>query len=346
MKKNQLGKTDLRISSVAIGTMTFGEQNSTAESHEQLDYAFERGVNFIDTAEMYPVPPHKETYGKTEEIIGLWPKLKSQREKIILATKCIGYGREFPYIREGENVLDKKSLKLAVDASLLRLKTDYIDLYQIHWPMRSTNYFGRLGYIPNDFESATPILETLTALKEICDNGKIRHIGVSNETPWGLSEYLRQAKEFNLPLIQSIQNPYNLLNRSFEIGLAEFSHREQISLLAYSPLAMGMLTGKYLQKPWPLESRFYKFTRFTRYLKPNAFLATEKYVNLARSFNLKPEELALAFIMRQPLVTSTIIGATNRQQLETNINASLIKLPEECLLEIEKIHTEICNPCP
>lgn len=345
MEYRQLGRTDLKVSAICLGTMTFGEQNSEAEAHAQLDAALAAGVNFIDTAEMYPVPPKAETQGRTEEYIGTWLKARGNRDKVTLATKIAGPA-DWPYLREGKLRFDKNSIETALDASLKRLQTDYVDLYQLHWPERSTNYFGQLGYVHHEEEQLTPIEETLTALKKQIDSGKIRYIGLSNETPWGVMQFLSTAEKLNLPRVVSIQNPYSLLNRSFEIGLAEFAHREQTGLLAYSPMAFGVLSGKYLGETWPAKGRLSLFERFKRYSSPQATAATQAYVELARQYDMTPAQLALAFVTSRPFVTSNIIGATTLEQLEENLGSIHRELPDALIDEIEIIHQRYTIPCP
>ncbi len=348
MNYRPLGRTGLKISTIGLGTMTWGEQNSEAQAHEQLDDALAQGVNFIDTAEMYPVPPRAETQGRTEAYIGRWLRQRKNRAQVVLATKITGPG-DFPYLRGGTK-LDRKSVLAACETSLARLQTDYLDLYQIHWPERNTNYFGRLNYAPRDDSRATPIEETLAALAELVRQGKVRHIGISNETPWGAAEYLRLQREGGpgqgLPRIVSIQNPYNLLNRSFEIGLAEFAHREQIGLLAYSPLAFGVLSGKYLGGARPANSRLSLFSRFQRYTGEQAEGAVGAYVALARQHGLDPAQMALAFVHSRPFVASSLIGATTPEQLRSNIASIALTLPQEVSDGIEAIHRQFSNPCP
>lgn len=343
MQTRPLGQTDLRISLITLGTMTWGEQNTEAEAHQQMDRARAAGVNCFDAAEMYPVPPRAETYGLTETYIGSWFKKTGRRNEVILASKVIGPGA-FPYIRGGP-LLKREQVIAACDASLVRLQTDVIDLYQVHWPERGTNYFGKLGYTP-DARDATPIEETLRALDDLHTAGKIRHVGISNETPWGLAEYLRLTREAGLPRVVSIQNPYSLLNRSFEVGLAEFSHREQVGLLAYSPLAFGMLSGKYLGDTWPADGRLTRFKRFSRYSSPEALAATRAYVDLAHDHGLDPAQMALAFVNAQPFVTSNIIGATTLTQLESNLASAALTLSNDVLRAIEAIHARHTIPCP
>ncbi len=346
MKFRKLGKTDIDVSVICLGSMTWGEQNSESEAHEQLDFALEKGVNFIDTAEMYPVPPKQETAGRTEQYIGTWLNARKNRDKIILATKAVGKS-DNDFYRGGEiSRLHAKHLKAAVDDSLKRLQTDYIDLYQLHWPERSTNYFGRLGYEHVEEEDAIDLLETLEALDGIVKSGKIRHIGLSNESAWGTMRYLHLSEKHNLPRIASIQNPYSLLNRSFEVGLAEVAIREKCGLLAYSPLAMGVLSGKYLDGKMPEGSRLFLFTRFKRYSTEVAMEMTNKYVSLAEEHGLDPSQMALAYVNSRRFVTSNIIGATNLQQLELNIDSIDIELPESILKSIDDIHNLHPYPCP
>ena len=345
MQHQPLGNTDIKVSKICLGTMTWGEQNSEAEAHEQLDYAVDRGINFIDTAEMYPVPPKAETRGLTEEYIGSWLQKRSDRDRLIIATKMSAAADWLPYLRDCRNRLDKTNMRAALDASLKRLRTDYIDLYQFHWPERDTNFFGKLGYYHAPEKDGVAIAETLEAVSELVKTGKVRHVGISNETPWGVHEYLRVAAAQDRPRIVSIQNPYNLLNRTFEIGLAEFAHREQVGLLAYSPLAFGVLSGKYLDAQ-PANTRLTLFTRFTRYTNDQGTAATRAYVELAAKHGLDPAQMALAFVSSRPFVTGNIIGATNMEQLKTNIESANLTLDKELLRDIEAIHTAHPNPCP
>ena len=344
MQYNKLPHSSLEISQICLGTMTYGEQNSEREAFEQLDYALERGINFIDTAEMYPVPPNSESQGLTETYIGNWLKKSGRREKVVLATKIAG-PRNIPYIRDNMS-LDRRNIHQAIDGSLKRLQTDHIDLYQLHWPQRRTNCFGQLNYpYPSQQEDVT-LIETLESLAGLVQAGKIRYIGVSNETPWGVMTLLRLAEKHELPRIVSIQNPYNLLNRSFEVGLSEISHYEGVELLAYSPLAFGCLSGKYLNNSRPKGARCSLFERFVRYFTPQGIQATESYVNLARKHGLEPAQMALAFVNQRPFVASTIIGSTNLEQLKANIDSLDIELSEELLTELQEIGTTYSNPCP
>ena len=346
MEYNKLGQTDIEVSKICLGTMTWGEQNTEGEAHEQLNYAMDAGINFIDVAEMYPVPPRKETYGLTESYIGNWLNKRKDRDKIILATKIAAKAEWLPYIRDGQIKLDKKNIVQALDDSLRRLKTDYIDLYQMHWPDRDTNFFGKLAYFHAPEKDGTPISETLAVLDELVEQGKIRMIGISNETPWGCAEYLRISREKKLPRIVSIQNPYNLLNRTFEIGISEFAHREQVGLLAYSPLAFGALSGKYLNNQKPEGARLTLFERFNRYLNPRAIQATEAYVDLAKKNDLDPSQMALSYVSSRPFLTSNIIGATSMKQLKMDIESINVELSKEIIKEIESIHKKIPNPAP
>ena len=347
MEYRQLGNTDINVSHLALGTMTFGQQNSEDEAFEQLDYAVQEGINFIDVAEMYPVPPKAETQGMSEVIIGNWLAKRGNRGKVILATKVTGNGSanaSLSYIRGGPR-LTAEQIKQAIDGSLKRLQTDYIDLYQLHWPDRTTNYFGSLGYEHGD-DNSVPLQESLSALADCVKAGKIRYIGVSNETPWGLMECCRLADRHGLPRIASIQNPYNLLNRSFEVGLAEIALREKISLLAYSPLAFGVLSGKYIGGHLPTGSRLSLSSHFSRYQNNYAQQATAAYVELARSHGLDPSQMALAFVNSRAFTIANIIGATNLKQLATNIDSLRITLSAEVIAGIDAIHQQYSNPAP
>ncbi len=346
MQTRPLGTSGLNVSAICLGTMTWGQQNTEAEAHQQMDYAVTQGINFFDTAELYPVPPLKETYSLTEQYIGSWFKARGNRQKIILATKVVGRSGNFSYMRGGETRLDKKNIVAALDASLKRLNTDYIDLYQLHWPDRNTNMFGQLGYVHDENEQSIPFEETLGVLNDCVRAGKIRHVGLSNETPYGVSQYLHLAEVKKLPRMQSVQNPYSLLNRTYEIGLAEISIRQHCGLLAYSPLAMGVLSGKYLGGKKPEGSRMALFTRFTRYNNAKADAATQRYVKIAQDAGLDPAQMALSFVTQQRFVTSNIIGATTMEQLKTNIDSIKIKLGEDVLRAIDAVHFDIPNPCP
>ena len=346
MEYRPLGRTGINVSAICLGTMTWGEQNTEAQAHEQLDYALANGINFVDTAEMYPVPPRQETYGRTEKYIGGWLRGGKKRDKIILASKVVGRSDWLPYIRGGAARLDKKNIEAALDASLKRLQTDYIDLYQLHWPDRNTNFFGKLGYQHDPRDEPILLEETLTALNEFVLSGKIRFIGLSNETPWGTMKFLQLAEKLGLPRVAGIQNPYSLLNRTFEVGLAEVAHRENVGLLAYSPLGFGVLSGKYLRKKRPPGARLTLFDRFSRYNNPQAEAATERYVELARKFGVDAAQMALAYVTSRPFVTSTIIGATTMEQLSSNIASIQLKLLEPVLKGIEAIHQDHPNPAP
>ncbi|HHM06132.1 MAG TPA: NADP(H)-dependent aldo-keto reductase [Gammaproteobacteria bacterium] len=345
MEYHSLGRTDLKVSALCLGTMTFGEQNSESEAHAQLDYARAAGVNFIDAAEMYPVPPRAETFGATEAIIGRWLKKRGGRDRLVLATKVTGRASDLNYIRRGPR-LSRAHILAAVDGSLARLQTDYIDLYQLHWPDRRTNCFGRLGYEHDPQDQAVPLAESLQTLAELVRTGKVRHIGLSNETPWGVAEALRLSDRLGLPRVVSIQNPYSLLNRSFEVGLAEMAIRENVGLLPYSPLGFGTLSGKYLGGARPAGARLSRYARFSRYTKPRGQAAAEAYVQLARRHGLDPAQMALAFVTSRPFVTSTLIGATTLDQLKSNIASTALTLPPTVLAGIDEIHHNNPNPCP
>ena len=346
MEYRKLGTSGLDVSAICLGSMTWGQQNTEAEAHAQLDYALDRGVNFIDAAEMYPVPPRAETQGRTEQYIGSWIRKRGGRDKVLLATKVSGPAEWVAYLRDGKLGLDRRNITAALDASLKRLGTDYVDLYQTHWPARDTNFFGRLAYRHAPESDGTPIAETLDVMADLVRAGKVRHFGVSNETPWGLLEHLRGAAA-GKPRVVSIQNPYNLLNRSFEIGLAEVAHREHIGLLAYSPLAFGTLSGKYLDGAKPEGARITLFgDRYTRYTNEQASHATTRYVAIARRHGLDPAQMALAFVLSRPFLSSAIIGATSMAQLESNIDAAAVTLDEQILKEIEDVQREFPNPSP
>ena len=347
MQYRKLGHTEIDVSVICLGSMTWGQQNTREQAFEQMDYALSQGVNFFDTAELYAIPPQAETYGRTEEIIGDWLQARGTRQQLVLASKIAGPGEDWiPYIRGGKTRFNHSDIGLALDASLKRLQTDYLDLYQLHWPQREANYFGMLGFQVPAEEHITPILETLEALAEQVKAGKIRHIGLSNETPWGVLQFLHYAEQAGLPRIVSVQNPYSLLNRSYEIGLAEVSWREQVGLLAYSPLGFGVLSGKYLNAALPDETRLSLFPDYTRYSNTAAVSATEKYVVLARSHGLDPAQMALAYVNSRPFLSSTIIGATTMQQLRSNVDSINLSLSAEVLSAIEEIHHAHANPSP
>ena len=345
MKYNKIPNTEITVSKLCLGTMTFGEQNSQEEAHEQLNYALEKGVNFIDTAEMYSVPGRQETQGKSEEIIGNW-LLNQKREDVVVATKITGPNPGLKYIRQPLG-FSKKAIKEAIEKSLKRLKTDYIDLYQLHWPERKTNFFGRRNYVhtPDD-QWQDNFKEVVFEMDQLVKSGKIRHYGVSNETPWGLGRHLEESKENHYARCVSIQNPYSLLNRLFEVGLAEVSIREKVGLLAYSPLAFGVLSGKYLNGKMPDKSRLQLFPVFSRYNSKECHFLTEQYQKLADEIGISLTQLALAFVNQQPFVTSNIIGATKMHQLKENIESIDIELDKETLKKIDEIQAFQPNPAP
>ena len=346
MKYKKLGGTDLKVSLICLGTMTWGEQNSQEEGFEQMDFALEKGVNFFDTAELYAIPPKAKTYGRTEEIIGDWFKIKKNRKKIILASKIAGPGLK--WIRGGGSQYSPKSIEEALHNSLKRLQTDYIDLYQLHWPERNTNYFGDLDYEHDEKEKSWNSFESiLNTLKKFIDQGKIRYIGLSNETPWGFSKYLEIAKEKNLPKVVSVQNPYSLVNRTYEVGMSEISIRERAGLLAYSPLAVGYLTGKYRNKKIPKNSRLDLFyENYPRYHNQRTYKAVDEYFKISEKYKISLSQLALAFVNSRDFVTSNIIGATTMEQLQENIDSINITLNENVMNEINLIHEKIPNPAP
>ncbi|UQY43480.1 NADP(H)-dependent aldo-keto reductase [Mixta hanseatica] len=346
MHYHRIPHSTLEVSQLGLGTMTFGEQNSEADAHAQLDLAVSCGINLIDTAEMYPVPPRPETQGLTESYIGSWLKARGNRDKIVLATKVAGPSRGSDAGIRPAQVLDRKNIRVALEASLKRLNTDYIDLYQVHWPQRQTNCFGKLGYQYTDVSVPVTLLETLEALAEQVRAGKIRYVGVSNETPWGVMRYLQLAEKHELPRIVSIQNPYSLLNRSFEVGLAEISQHEGVELLAYSSLAFGTLSGKYLNGARPAGARNTLFSRFTRYSGEQSQQAIAEYVYLARRHGLDPAQMALAFVRQQPFVASTLLGATTLEQLQSNIDSYQLTLSSELLEQLEAIHRRYTYPAP
>jgi aryl-alcohol dehydrogenase-like predicted oxidoreductase len=345
MQYNQLGNSDLKVSDICLGTMTYGRQNTIEEAHQQLDYAINQGINFIDAAEMYPVPPSGETYGLTETYIGEWLK-HQQRDKLIVATKIAGPGRSFKWLRGGAEGIDRNNIKQAVDDSLTRLQTDYIDLYQIHWPDRYVPRFGQTVFDPNQIKETIPITEQLEVFADVIKAGKIRYVGLSNETPWGITQFSQAAKQLGLPKVVSIQNAYNLLNRVFDGALAEAVYYENIPLLAYSPLGFGYLTGKYLNGK-PEKTRVTLFENFgQRYLKPNVKEAVAAYVEIAKRHQLSPAQLAIAFVRSRWFVASTIIGATTLEQLKENIDSINVVLDKDILAEIDAVHTKYPNPAP
>ncbi|WP_111892537.1 NADP(H)-dependent aldo-keto reductase [Acinetobacter sp. MB5] len=350
MKFNPLAHTGIQLPEICLGTMTFGEQNTQAEAFEQLNYALDQGLYFWDTAEMYPVPPKPETQGATEQIIGNWIGQHGKRDQLFLASKIAGPSFGGSSIRQGLTRFNQKDIQQALDGSLKRLQTDYIDLYQLHWPERHTNFFGHLGFgnqlaaqHEHDF---TALEDTLGALHQEIQKGRIRFIGLSNETPWGTMKFLHLAEKMNLSKFVTVQNPYSLLNRTYEVGMSEIAKYEGVGLLAYSPLAFGMLTGKYRHGAKPANGRITLFSRFSRYTNPECEWATEQYAQIAEKHGLTLTQLALAFIKQQFFVTSTIIGATSMSQLKENIAAFDLELNEEILLEIEAIHKQQPNPAP
>ncbi len=349
MEYRKLGTTDLSVSAICLGSMTWGQQNSEAEGHAQLDYALDRGVNFIDTAEIYSVPPRRETQGSTERIIGSWLAARKNRDKVIIATKVAGRG-DADWLRPGGAgaILDAKNIAYAIDGSLKRLQTDYVDLYQLHWPDRSLPLWGAGGttYRRPSKRDETPIEETLEALAALVKAGKVRHIGLSNETPWGVARFLRAAELGHGPRVVSIQNAYNLLNRSFEMGLAEFAERDAVGLLAYSPLAQGYLTGKYQGGARPPGARTTLFKRAQRYEKPGVEEAIAAYLALARDIGADPAQLAIAFVTTRPFVTSNIIGATTMEQLKADLASIELKITPEIEQRIDLIHQLHGNPAP
>lgn len=347
MHYTTLGRTDLKVSRICLGTMTWGQQNTQEEAFAQMDRALKAGVNFFDTAELYPVPPRAETQGRTEQYIGNWIESRGSRDQIVLATKAVGPAPRTKYFRDGAR-LNRDHLERALERSLRNLKTDCVDLYQLHWPERGTNFFSTLGFEvkPDPEPDVIPIEETLEALDSLVKAGKTRHVGISNETAWGTMRYLRAAETSDLTRIASIQNPYSLLNRSFEVGLAEVAYREEVGLLAYSPLGFGKLTGKYIDGRMPEGSRLALFEEYTRYSTPSADEAVAAYVNLATAHGLSPAQMSLAFLLEQPWVTSVIIGATNMVQLEENLGAIDVQLSKEVRAGIQAIHKRYSNPCP
>ncbi|MEA1677671.1 aldo/keto reductase [Nitrospirillum sp. BR 11163] len=345
MEHRRLGRTDITVSAICLGTMTWGRQNTEAEGHAQMSYAFDRGVTFFDTAEMYAVPPTADTYGKTEEIIGTWFQATGRRAQVFLASKVSGPG-PMPWVRGGQHRLDRANIHAAVDASLRRLRTDYIDLYQVHWPQRPLALFGRGAPEGLYGDGGVPIEETLAAMGELVTAGKVRHIGVSNETAWGVMAYLRAAERQGLPRIASIQNVYNLLSRVFDTDLAKVAVREQVGLLGYSPLAGGTLSGKYLNGAMPAGSRRAIDTRGSRYGGPVVDPIVARYLDIARRYGLNPTQMAISFALRQPFMTAVIIGATSMANLESNIAAADVTLSDAVIDEIEAVHQSNPSPCP
>lgn len=344
MKYTVLPDSDIEVSRICLGSMTWGEQNTEEEGHRQLDYAIEKGVNFIDTAEMYPVPANEKTQGRTEEIIGSWLRSRGNRERLVLASKVAGPGNAVSHIRTNLGY-SGEAMEEALNESLKRLKTDYIDLYQLHWPERNTNFFGKLDYKTKPEEQwKDNFREVLHHLDKMIKAGKIRKIGLSNETPYGVMRCIEEGRN-NAPKISTVQNPYSLLNRKDEIGLTEILDREKVGLFPYSPLGMGTLTGKYL-KSNPEKARLTLFPQYNRYSNPLAVEATRRYCAIAENYNITPAQMALAFVIGQPFVTSTIIGATTMEQLQENIKSIDVELSSEILKEINKVHREIPNPAP
>lgn len=346
MKYTPLPELGDNVSRICLGTMTWGQQNSEADAHQQMDFALSEGVNFWDTAEMYPSPPDQEKQGDTERFIGTWLAKTGKRNDIVLNSKISPMG----FLREGNTRFNAKHISSAIDDNLKRLQTDYIDIYQLHWPERQSNYFSKRGYTEEmaqqDLTELTPFLETIEALNDEIKKGRIRAYGLSNDTPWGLMRYLWEADKNNLPRPITIQNPYNLLNRLYEIGLAEISHRENVGLLAYSPLAFGVLSGKYLGGKRPKGARLTEFDHYQRYTSPEAQWATEQYAKIAEDAGLNMAQMALAFVNSRHFVTANIIGATNLEQLKLNIDSIDLELSTEVLQAIEKVHTQQPSPSP
>jgi len=345
MKYTTLPNTDIKVSTICLGTMTFGQQNTEADGHSQMDYALEKGVNFFDTAEMYSVPARQETYGSTEKIIGTWFKKSGNREKIVLASKIAGPNPNFTYMREKAD-FSPASIKYALENSLKRLQTDYIDLYQMHWPERKTNTFGQRAFKVQDDAWEDNFRAVLETFDELIKEGKIKHIGVSNENAWGMMRFLEESKYQNLPRIKTIQNPYNLLNRLFEIGSAEVALHENVGLLAYSPLAFGVLTGKFFTGEKHPNARINLFPQYTRYNSDQSRQAAQLYQEIAQKNGLTFTELAMGFVLQQPFLTSAIIGATTMEQLKENIGTVDIVLSKEILAEIDKVQAIIPDPAP
>ena len=346
MKYSKLGTTDLEVSKICLGTMTFGNQNTEEEGHAQMTYAMEQGVNFFDTAELYAVPATPETHGKTEEIMGTWFKKHGKRKDIILGSKIAGPSPNLGFIRPKLG-FDKKQIHLALEKSMNRLQTDYLDLYQLHWPERKANFFGKLGYRHyEDDEWQDNFMEILETMDDLVKEGKIRHWGISNETSWGMMHHLQMSAVTGMSRIVSIQNPYNLLNRSFEVGLSEMAIREKVGLLAYSPLGFGLLTGKYHNKTAREDARLYRFKVLSRYNSDNCYKATEAYMEIAKEVGISPTKLALAFVNQQAFLTSNIIGATTMEQLKENISSIDVTLGKETLKQIDEVQAIYSNPAP
>ena len=345
MEYKKLGNTGIDVSLICLGTMTWGEQNSEEEAHQQMDYAIEQGINFFDTAELYPIPPKPQTQGSTEKYIGTWLKKKGNRDKLIIATKVVGR-TDLDWFRGGPNQLDRPCIEQAINNSLQRLQTDYVDLDQLHWPDRPINLFGGLSYKHIDLQDSIPPYETLQILADLVHQGKVRYIGLSNETPWGLASFLKASDHLNLPRVVSVQNVYNLLSRVYENGLSEYYFREKVGLLAYSPLGQGYLSGKYQNGARPAGSRTALFERGDRYETPHAEVVIQQYLDLAQEVSIDPVTMALAFVNQQDFVTSNIIGATSMEQLKKAIDSYKISLPKELMKKINAIHLSCPNPCP
>ncbi len=345
MERRALGSTELSVSRICLGTMTWGRQNTPEQAFEQLDAAVSAGVNFIDTAEIYPVPPDAADIGGTESLLGQWLAAHGSRQELVIATKVAGPGSGPPaiYVRDGATRFDAATIDAALDASLERLNTDYVDLLYLHWPARSCNFFGRLGYTPDGDEREFDLAETAAALRAVVASGRARSIGLSNETPWGVMSFIRELGD--VP-VTALQNPYSLLNRSFEVGLAEVCHRENIAMCGYSPLGFGVLAGKYLNGAQPSGSRLTLYPHYARYNTPTAEQAVSRYVTLASELGLPPEQLAIAWLLANPLLTSTIIGATSLSQLQSLLRSATISLPRAALESIDAIHQQFSNPCP
>lgn len=347
MEFRPLGRSGLTVSAVSLGTMTFGQQNDESEAHALMDLAADHGVNFLDAAELYPITPTAETQGRTEDAIGTWMKARGNRDKMVVASKVVARSPGMPWFRGPDHCLDAANIQAALETSLRRLQTDVIDLYYLHWPERRTNYFGQRGYTHHPDDSVTPLEDSLQALDDAVKAGKIRHIGISNETPWGLHRFLTLAEERGWPRVAAIQNPYSLVNRLFEVGLAEMAIREEVPLVAYSPLAGGVLSGKYAKGARPEGSRIALWPeRYNRYMKPRAQQAAELYINLARRHGLAPTAMALAYVMSRPFCASAIVGATSAEQLKTNLQAVDLTLPADLLEDIDLIQETLPNPAP
>ena len=346
MEQRELGNCEIFVSKLCLGTMTWGQQNSEAQGHEQMDYAFEQGINFLDTAELYPIPPKRDTQGRTEEIIGTWMKARGNRQDIVLASKVCGRSGMDWFRKDGANSqVNPAQIREAIEGSLKRLQTDVIDLYQVHWPDRPINLFGGLSFKALEGE-ANEIEEIMQVMGELVTEGKIRQVGISNETPWGTMSYLKASQMLGVPRIVSVQNAYNLLNRVFETGLSEITHHERVGLLAYSPLAQGYLTGKYQNGALPAGSRNQLFGRLERYQTPGADKAIDKYLAIAHQYELDPAQMALQFVTTRPFVTSNIIGATTMEQLRSDIASVELDLSDDILDELEQVHLHHSNPCP